>query len=93
MITKHLELGYVEIKVDIGDGIAVLTTNNPQITKQMYEGALRARKPVCWDIHKHAMVELFKGLKAEQIASMIDTDFATAKKVKETEEAKRKAKK
>jgi hypothetical protein len=82
MITRYLELGYVEIRVDIGDNIAVLKTNNPQITKQMYEGAKRAGKNVFWDERQYAMVETFSGLKAEQIASMIDTDFTTAKQEK-----------
>ena len=55
MITKHLELGYVEIKVEIGDNIAVLKTNNPQITKQMFESAKKAEKRVFWDERQNAI--------------------------------------
>lgn len=44
MITRNYDLGQVKIRIEIADGIAILTTNNPQVTAQMFKGSLQAKK-------------------------------------------------
>ena len=77
-IKRTYDLGQVRINIKISDGVAVLTTSNPQITKQMFEMAKKGGKAVIWEARVNAMVEQFSSLDANSIASKLDIDFNTA---------------
>ena len=79
MITKNYELGTIKIRIEIADGIAILTTNNFRVTRQMYDGAIKSNKNVKWDINSQAMIETYEGKSADEIAVMLDHDFKVAK--------------
>jgi len=84
-IVKHKTMGTIEIRIDVDDGVAVLTTNNFRVTRQMFDSNKAQGKPnIFYNIKENAMIEKFEGLTAEEISARLDKDFFEA----DTQQAK-----
>lgn len=79
-VKKEYNLGEVIFTFRVSDGVAVLTTNNPQISRQLYENSVKAGKPnLSYNERLNAVIEKFPGKTTEEILSAIDIDLGTAK--------------
>lgn len=83
-IKKEFNLNGVVFSFRITNGAAVMTSNNPQITKQCYENVKKSKEfEVSYDLKLNAMIEKFPGRKTEEIVKMIEIDMENAKKEQE----------
>lgn len=80
MIKKEYKAGMLNIQARISDGFAVLVTNQPQVTKQIYEQTKREGKPVAWNQRVQACTQYYPNKTAEEILVIVDAEVEQAKK-------------
>ena len=94
MIKKEFQMGSVILQFRISDGVAILTTNDPRITHQIYLQSFKADKPnINWNWRLSAFIEKFPNKKENEILELIKKDLEEAnKKEKELRNLKLKLK-
>lgn len=68
------------VKMDfrIADGVRILTTNNPEITKQIFNNFLKEKPNIIYNKEQHAIIEKHAGKKAEEILAITDEEMKIA---------------
>jgi hypothetical protein len=83
-INKEFKLGLAIFNFKIVDGVAIMTSNDPKVTKQCYENCKKQKEfEVSYNSRLNAMIEKFPGRKAEEIVKMIEIDMDNANKEQE----------
>lgn len=78
-IIKSYKLGVLDIKARIAEGFVIMVTNQPQVTKQIYELAKKSGKKVLWSERLQAVTQFYEGKTAEQIEVEVDAEVKQAK--------------
>jgi transcriptional/translational regulatory protein YebC/TACO1 len=78
-IKKDYNIGIMKIHARINDGLVVLHTNFPQVTKKIYETAKLSGRDVEWNERLRICVERYPNLKAEEILKLIEQEIEKVK--------------
>jgi hypothetical protein len=78
-IIKEWNIGGLKIKARFNDGFATLVTNNPLITKQIYEFELKSGKNVRYNARLNACTQFYSDKKAEEILEITEAEIADGK--------------
>lgn len=79
-IKKEYAINALKIKARISDGFVVLVTNQPQVTREIYNQCLQAGKHVIWSQRNQAVTQFYTGLFAEEIEKLVDLEVAQVRK-------------
>ena len=67
MIKKSMNIGFLKIFYRIEDGVVVLTTNQPLLTKEIFNLSKKNRRDVSWNDRLKACIERYPGKTEEEI--------------------------
>ena len=81
MIKKEIRMGTITKHFRVEDGVAIMTTNNPRVTFQVFQASSKAGKPnITYNHRLGAFIEKFPGKNENEIWELLEKDLKTANK-------------
>ena len=77
-IKKKYNVGMLQIQARINNGFVTMTTNMPQVVRQIYEIKKSEGKKIRYNERLQCLVEYYDGKTAEQIAEIVDNEVKLA---------------
>jgi len=79
-IRKEYSVGMLKIKARISDGFVLLVTNQPQVTKEIYNQTKKEGKQVAWYERTQSLAQFYPNKNVKEILEIVDAEVNQVKK-------------